>query len=60
MVAIAQEHVQSAHGGASGAEGEGNKILQPWVINGHNTHTPDNREACQSNAFYNHITPEKS
>ena len=36
------------------------EILQPWVINGHNTHTPDSREACQAIAFYDNFTPEKS
>ena len=33
---------------------------QPWVINGHNTHTPDSRDACQAIAFYDNFTPEKS
>ena len=27
------------------------KIQQPLVINGHNTHTPDSRKACQAIAF---------
>jgi len=36
------------------------EIRQPWVINGHNTHTPDSREACQAIAFYDNFTPEKS
>jgi len=33
---------------------------QPWVVNGHNAHTPDSREACQTIAFYDNFTPEKS
>ena len=33
---------------------------QPWVVNGHNAHTPDSREACQAIAFYDNFTPEKS
>ena len=36
------------------------EIRQPWVVNGHNTHTPDSREACQAIAFYDNFTPEKS
>jgi len=36
------------------------EIRQPWVINGHNTRTPDSREACQAIAFYDNFTPEKS
>ena len=36
------------------------EIRQPWVVNGHNTYTPDSREACQAIAFYDNFTPEKS
>jgi len=36
------------------------EIRQPWVVNGHNAHTPDSREACQAIAFYDNFTPEKS
>jgi len=36
------------------------EIRQPWVINGHNAHTPDSREACQAVAYYHNFTPEKS
>jgi len=35
------------------------EIRQPWVVNGHNTHTPDSREACQAIAFYDNFIPEK-
>ena len=27
------------------------EIRQPWVVNGHNAHTPDSREACQALRF---------
>ena len=36
------------------------EIRQPLVVNGHNAHTPDSREACQAIAFYDNLTPEKS
>jgi len=36
------------------------EIRQPWVVNGHNAHTPDSREACQAIAFYDNFTSEKS
>ena len=36
------------------------EIRQPWVVNGHNAHAPDSREACQAIAFYDNFTPEKS
>ena len=36
------------------------EIRQQWVVNGHDTHTPDSRKACQAIAFFNNFTPEKS
>jgi len=35
-------------------------IQQPWVIDGHNTHTPDSREACQAIAFYDDLIRQRS
>ena len=35
-------------------------IQQPWVINGHNTHTPDSRKACQAIAFYDNFIRQRS
>ena len=33
---------------------------QPWVVNGHNAHTPDSREACQAIAFYDDFIRQRS
>jgi len=33
---------------------------QPWVINGHKTHTPDSRKACQAIAFYDDFIRQRS
>ena len=36
------------------------EIQQPWVINGHNTHTPESRKACQAIAFYDNFISQRS
>ena len=49
-----------SHVGLKGKELKEAENRQPWVVNGHNAHTPDSREACQAIAFYDNFTPEKS